>query len=605
LKRFVAALPLAGLLGNATLAHAAEFLRGEPSAFLQASADSPVDWMPWGEAAIARAKREQKPVFLFVGSFTSELARAMCRQTFSSPKTAEWMNKNFVCVIVDRVERPDVAALYHAYVENAKQLDGWPLNVWLTPEFMPFEGATYLSPSEDWGAPGFLKLASQVGAAWSADPSACRRRALDAAAQLAPATRAEPHSWSPEKTALRLSAAAGAWRAVFDGNHGGFGDLPRAPEPELLRFLLRQSPADRQAAISTLRALSSSAVRDPLDGGFFRYAADAAWRVPYPQKTLADQARIALAYIDAANGPDAKAFELSARGALDFALGRLARPDGTFAAAQDATSDEFSRYYSWTEAEIDGALGADSAAFKRGHGVVPDGNVPPEDDPTGLYSHRNLLRSDPEAAAAMGPAARLLAVRDRRPAPPVDERATAGAHGLLLSALSRAGMQYAEPRYAEAARRVFDAAKRAFLSSEDGTLRRLDGSALPAAPDDYAALALGCRDFARATGDKEATGLATRLLEQLDRLYYDPVSSRYFAAPPTPGPGLFERPFEAGDQPDAVSVALPIGAGHAKAIAAALSDSLGETSAPGPGDELLGLTLFSADFKSGDSSSSK
>lgn len=594
-KRRIATLLLLGLAAGASRAPAADLLRGEPSAFLQANAGSRVDWMPWGDAAIARAKREQKPVFLFVGSFTSELAGAMSRQTFSNPKTAEWLNSKFVCVIVDRDERPDVAALFHAYVEQVKQLGGWPLNVWLTPEFVPFEGATYLSPSEDWGAPGFLKLAARAEAAWAADPAACRRRASEAAAQLAPATRAEPHAWSLDKAGARLSAAAGLWMAGFDAERGGFGDVPRYPEPELLRFLLRQSPADRDAALKTLRALSSSALRDPLDGGFFRYAADAGWRIPYPQKTLSDQARIALAYMDAAKVSNEAAFELSARGALDFALGRLMRPDGTFAAAQDATSDEFARYFSWSEAEIDGALGAEAGDFKRAHGVEPGGNIAPADDPSGLYTQRNLLRSDAGTAAGRGSAARLLAARDLRPAPPVDPRATACAHGLMLSALSRAGAQFGEPRYVAAARQALEAVRKDFLLSADGSLRHLCGSAAPAAPGDYAGLALGCRDFARASGDKGADELADRLLAQLDRLYYDPVSSRYFAAPPTPAPGFFSRPFEAGDQPDAESLGLAAGAQHGMAIAAALSDSLADTNAPAPGDELLGLAIFSGD----------
>ena len=162
LKQIIRLLVVPGLLASAVVAHAADRLKSETSAFLKGFADSPVDWMPWGDAAFARAASEQRPVFLFIGSFTSELSGSMRRQTFANTKNADWLNKQFVCVIVDRDERPDVAALYAAYVSNLKQLSGWPLNVWLTPEFQPFEGATYLSPSEDWGAPGFLKLANQA-----------------------------------------------------------------------------------------------------------------------------------------------------------------------------------------------------------------------------------------------------------------------------------------------------------------------------------------------------------------------------------------------------------------------------------------------------------
>src|SRR5580692_6515552 len=226
-------LLLSGLMACADGARAADRLRSQASAFLKGFLDSPVDWMPWGDAAFARAKSEQRPVFLFIGSFTSELAGAMRRQTFANAKTADWLNKEFVCVIVDRDERPDVAALYAAYVVSLKQMSGWPLNVWLTPEFQPYEGATYLSPSEDWGAPGFLKLANQAQTAWATNPAGCRKRASESVAQLAPpANSSTPALWSLDKTRARLAASAAAWLATFDAQQGGFGDAPRSPEPE-------------------------------------------------------------------------------------------------------------------------------------------------------------------------------------------------------------------------------------------------------------------------------------------------------------------------------------------------------------------------------------
>ncbi len=595
-NKFLRLLLLPGLLASAVCAHAADRLRGETSAFLKGYADSPVDWMPWGDAAFARAASEQRPVFLFIGSFTSELSAAMRRQTFANAKNAAWLNKQFVCVIVDREERPDVAALYAAYVSNLKQLSGWPLNVWLTPEFQPFEGATYLSPSEDWGAPGFLKLANQAQTAWATSPASCRKRASESVIQLTPPPQPPaPAVWSLEKTHTRLSAAADAWLGAFDSQQGGFGDVPRGPEPELVRFMLLQSPADRDAALKTLRALATSAVRDPLDGGFFRHAADAAWRIPYQQKTLSDQARVALAFLDGAKGADAKSFGQCAAGALDFARSRLANPDGTFASAQDATGDEFAGYYSWTSAQIDDVLGLDAAAFDAAHGVLADGNVPAGDDPSAQYAHKNLLRSAAERSEGDAKdAAILLAARDLRPAPPRDERATAGAHGLMLSALSRAGAQLGSTVYMSAARDTLAAVRKAFLVSPDGTLRRFAGSELPADAGDYAALALGCRDYAHAANDKAASTLADKLLNQLDARFYDKASGAYFGAPLPPGQGFFIRPLPADDPPSAESLAMPAGAPHVKALAAALSESLEESSAQAPGDQLLALALCSA-----------
>jgi uncharacterized protein len=594
LARPLTALLLSGMAASAFAGGLSDQLRSEPSAFLRANAGSPVDWMPWGEAAFARAKREQKPVFLFIGYFTSELARSMRRQTFSNPETAQWLNHEFVCVIADRDEHPDLASLYQAYVEDVKQLGGWPLNVWLTPELLPFDGATYLSPSEDWGRPGFLKQAKLAQDAWAASPAVCRKRAAEAVSQLTPGARsAPPSAWTTERSRARLSVAAKAWLDSLDPERGGFGDLPKDPEPELVRFLLRQSAADRDAALKTLRALSKSAVRDPLDGGFFRYATDAGWSLPCPQKTLPDQARLALAFLDAAQGPDARNFERCARGALDFALSRLALPDGTFAAAIDATADEFAGYYAWTAAEIDSALGADSAAFKRAHGVEPGGNVPSADDPSGQFASKNLLRSSADTDDRPA-TARLLAIRDRRPAPPRDDRATASAHGLMLAALARAGAQLGDTRYMEAAGRTLGAIRKAFILSADGGLRRLPGSVLPGSAVDYAAAAFGCREFARAANDKGAGALAGVLLAQLDKGFYDPGSRRYFAAPPGPKAGIFVRPFASGDPPGAEALALIAGEPRERAgeIAAGLLDSLDDANVQAPGDQVLSLALF-------------
>jgi uncharacterized protein YyaL (SSP411 family) len=496
-------------------------------------------------------------------------------------------------VAVDRDERPDVAALFGAYVSNLKQMTGWPLNLWLTPEFQPYEGATYLSPSEDWGAPGFLKLANQALSAWNTNPASCRKRAADAIAQLAPTPAPAAASWTPDKLRARLAADAAAWRATFDPAQGGFGDLPKAPEPELIRFMLLQSPEDKDSAVKTLRIIAASAVRDPLDGGFFRHASDAAWHIPYQQKTVADQARIALAYLAGAEGADAPSFAQCARGALDYALARLVHADGTLAAAEDATGDEFARYYAWTEAEVDAVLGPDSAAFKAAHGVVPGGNVPSADDPSAIFAQRNLPRSsaatDPAQAAA---AAKLLAARDRRGSPPRDERATAGDYGLLINALSRAGMQLGDRRYLDAARGLVEAVRKHLLVSPDGTLRRFAGSATPAYADDYAALALGCRGLSRAAGDNAAWELSSRFLAQLDGRFYDASGGGYFGAASPAGPGFFMRPAAAGDPPSAESLGLLARSPNSKALAGALLQSMEDSSPQAPGDQLLALAIY-------------
>jgi uncharacterized protein YyaL (SSP411 family) len=518
----------------------------------------------------------------------------MCSQTFANAVVSKWLNEQFVCVMVDRQERPDLANLYEAYLVRVKQLNGWPLNIWLTPDLLPFEGAAYLGPSEDWGRPGFLNEANAAKTAWATNRAGCLSRAAEAVSHLGPDPSPAPGTWGPERSKARLSAAATAWMSTYDQSYGGFSTPPKNPEPELLRFLLLQTAADRAAALKTLRALSTSALRDPLDGGFFRYAVDSKWNLPYPQKTLADQARMALAFLDAARGADKAAFEQCARGALDFALSRLAKPDGTFASAVDATADSFAGYYAWTEGEIDNALGTRSAAFKKAHGVQPVGNIPQDDDPSGVYANKNILRSSNDTDAGLvSDAARLLLLRDQRPSPSVDDRATAGDHGLILSALALAGKQLGEPRYLAAATRTLNAVKASFLVLPSGDLRRLSGAPCPAAPVDYAALALGCRDYANTLGDTSADELAGKLLARLDLQFYDHASRHFFSAPPQAGPGIFVRTLVDGDVPAPESLALLSGeaAEMGRALSGAQLDSLDEENPQAPGDQLLALAL--------------
>jgi hypothetical protein len=470
------------------------------------------------------------------------------------------------------------------------------VHLWLTPELQPYEGAGYLPPSEEWGRSGFPMVARQAAEAWAADPRSCRGHAAEAVALMTWHGAEALSDVAPAALAEKLAQAAATWRDTFDAAHGGFGAGPKAAEPELLRFLLRGSNADREAALASLRALVTGALRDPLDGGFFSRATDAAWRIPYMQKTLGDQARLALACLDAAQADSDPAWARAARGALDYAVSRLGLPDGGFAAAEDATPAEYAGYFVWTEAEIDKVLGADAAAFKSAFGVTSAGNVSADEDLQGLYRGKNILYratapGDAGAEAKIASAAsRLRAARDQRPAPPRDDRATAGAHGLLLAALARAGAQLNDPGYVAAAARTFAVVQTQFLVSKDGDVRRLRGSATPAAPADYAALALGCREFSKAAKNAEANALADRLLARAGHTFFDPAEGRYFASPAVLPVGVFVRALAPADPLAPEPLALMAGAPpeQAAAMRKALSAQLSE---PGTaaGDGLLAL----------------
>lgn len=596
MKRLIPPLLLLFVL-MARAAHAASpELAASASAFIRSQAHSLVDWQIWNVKTLEHAKTEGKPVYVFIGSFLSELSRATCQQSFANADTAAYLNQHFTCVIVDREEQPDVAAYASLYLQTMKQKDGWPIHLWLTPELQPYDGTGYLPPSEEWGGSSFIMFARQAGNQWTVNPKACRAHAHDAIVAIRPPTPEALSGVSPAALTAKLTQAAAAWRATYDSVHGGFGTAAKAPEPELLRFLLNQSPADREEAVATLRALLNGAVHDPIDGGFFRHSMDATWRVPYMQKTLGDQARLACAFLAAAKVTGDAAFADGARSALDYALQKLRNPDGSFAAAEDATASEFLGHYVWTEAEIDALLGPDAAAFKTAYGVAAAGNVSAEEDPSAQFHGKNFLfRVTPPGNAASearlaSDLKRLRVARDKRPSPALDDRATAGDHGLMLAALACAGSRLHDPQYLAAAARTFEIISKQFVVSSDGKVRRLLGSEAPGAPFDYAALALGCRKFAAVAHRPDAEILANHLLAYAGRVYFDAAQGIYWASPAALPIGIFARVPVDDDPPSAAPLAMMavVPPEQASAITKALAAQLMDGDTP-PGDVLLAL----------------
>jgi hypothetical protein len=330
-------------------------LASSPSEFVRAQAASGVKWQVWDATTLAQAKQQNKSVYVFIGSPLSELTRATINQTFTSEKTVAWINENFFSIFVDADAQPDVAALGQHFISSVKQLRGQPVHLWLTPDTLqPYDGANYLPPSEEWGKPGFLKAARAALDTWTVDPARARALATEALDMM----RLPPVDTSaPLDIEAKLAAAAKAWVAAADPVNGGFGTAPKLPEPEVIRFLLaRDNWLEREAGYKAALAMVSGALRDPVDGGFYRRCIDEEWKEPYLQKTLVDQARIALALFDARDA-GARALASSsvtpasmkigfdkigaaARGALDFVLKELRNPDGTFAAALDGTLEE-------------------------------------------------------------------------------------------------------------------------------------------------------------------------------------------------------------------------------------------------------------------------
>lgn len=611
-------LPLLAALFIASIpVHAASSLAGESSAFLRSHAESPVKWMTWGDAAFARAKEEQKPVFLAIGSFTSEFSRAMARQTFSNAETAAFLNENFVCVLVDAKEQPQLAALYQSYIQGVKQLRGLPLNLWLTPELKPFDGANYLPPTEEWGKEGFNTVSKRAAAGWQADPAAQRAKAEEAVARL---TETQPTELSEavDDAAIQalLTAAKEAWTARFDAANGGFGDAPKYPEPELLRWLLLD-PTTREMALTTLRAFVNGGLRDPLDGGFFRYTIDPEMRQPYFQKTLADQARFALALLDAAKVSGDAALGEAARGALRYALTQLRMTDGDFFAAEDATLETLTPSYFWKASEISDALGAAAAKeFSSAYGVTAEGNIP-ADTFAGVPGGSNLLRqtsppADPAVEKSLADSrAKLLAIRLQRAAPLKESNATSGAHGLLLQALARAGVQLKDTQLLEAAKKQV-AFIRDQLVLPDGSLLRVAERTVAAVPEDYAFVISGLEAYRTTSKDSAVDALIKSLVSGFHTEFWNEKAGCYYSIGSTAGPAYWARviapaPLPA-DLPSAEAALLislesrePTATGLQGDVVPALRRTVAarvrDAEEIGRGDMLLALALTAADNK--------
>lgn len=338
LSRPLIALALAGsLIGPVARAASSAGLEASTSAFLRSQAGSAVQWHAWNDATLAEARKANRSVYVFIGSPLSELTRATITQTFASAKTVTWLNESFFCIFVDADQDPELAAYAQHYIRSVKQLQGVPVHLWLTPDLQPYDGANYLPPSEEWGKPGFLKAARSALETWTGSPDRARSLAKEAISLM----RVPPLGTQTTPAAdAKLEASAKAWIAAIDPVNGGFGTAPKQPEPELIRFLLTRDSAARDAALNAAHALVKGATRDATDGGFFRRCIDEAWKEPYFQKTLADQARIALALFEAAEASKDDSLRQAGMGALSFALTELRNADGSFASALDGTLDE-------------------------------------------------------------------------------------------------------------------------------------------------------------------------------------------------------------------------------------------------------------------------
>jgi uncharacterized protein YyaL (SSP411 family) len=536
-------------------------LAGEKLPYLQQHAANPVDWYPWGEEAFAKARRENKPIFLSIGYSTCHWCHVMERESFTNPDTAAQLNAHFVCIKVDREERPDLDRVYMAFVLAATGRGGWPMSVWLTPDLKPFLGGTYFPPENREGRPGFRTLIHDIAEQWAKDPATLVQQANQMLKELTAAAALQSDVALPIAK-LRSSGLASLERS-YDKRFGGFGGAPKFPNPVNLEFLVdvatttqdkRQRDSALQMVVKTLREMSAGGIHDQLAGGFHRYATDDKWRVPHFEKMLYDQAQIVNVCLSAWQLSGDRELRDAAEDTLRYVRDRLTGPDGGFYSAEDADSasaDGASErregaYYVWTADQIAAVLSPKDAEIV-GHvfGVTGRGNAAA--DPTGELAGTNVLyraRSSKEAAAKFGVAPesidstlhtameKLLHARELRPRPPRDDKVITAWNGLMISAFARAAQIFGEPAYAAQAEKaaqflrdhLYDAKTHRLSRSYRDGVRDQAGFA-----EDSACLIQGLLDVYETTFDVRWLSWAIELQETQIDLFEDKTAGGFFA----------------------------------------------------------------------------
>ncbi|MBI3923196.1 MAG: thioredoxin domain-containing protein [Armatimonadetes bacterium] len=551
-------------------------LSHEKSPYLLQHAENPVDWYPWGEAAFEKARREDKPIFLSIGYSTCHWCHVMERESFENPEVARLLNEVFVCVKVDREERPDLDNIYMAVCQKLTGSGGWPLTILMTPEKKPFFAATYLPKTARFGQPGMVELIPRVKQAWAKQ----RKDILDSAGQISHTLAAEKEDSSGKRLEEPvLKSAFEELAGNYDSREGGFGSAPKFPTPHNLLFLLRYwkrsgNPKALEMVLGTLSAMRRGGIYDHVGFGFHRYSTDTHWLVPHFEKMLYDQALLSLAYTEAYQATRQPDYAHTAREILTYALRDMTSKEGGFYSAEDADSEgEEGKFYLWAEQQIREVLGEKEAGFAlKVFSVQRKGNF--TDEVHGKSKGANLLhfsRPIRQIAGDLGISEeklqreiekvrlKLFAAREKRIHPGKDDKVLTDWNGLMIAALARAGRVFDEPRYAEAAKRAADFLLRNLRDPSGRLLHRYrDGeAALPAHVDDYAFLTWGLLELYQTTFETRYLQAALDLNDMLMEHYWDKERGGFFLTAEDSEKLLF-RPKESydGATPSGNSVAM-------------------------------------------------
>ena len=497
----------------------------EKSPYLLQHAHNPVDWCPWGEEAFQKAREADKPIFLSIGYATCHWCHVMEHESFENEEVAALLNEAFVCVKVDREERPDIDEIYMTVCQMLTQSGGWPLTIVMTPDKQPFFAATYIPRESRFGRAGLAELVPRISNAWKKQ----RADILQSAGQITAAlSQSSEAGGAPDKNLL--SRAFQESEQTFDAQYGGFGSAPKFPSPHRLIFLIRQDPdASRPMVEKTLTAMRRGGIWDQVGFGIHRYSTDREWLVPHFEKMLYDQALIALACIEAYEAYGDELYRRMAEDIFTYVLRDMTAPNGGFYSAEDADSEGVEgKFYVWSLDDLHAVLNPEELAIAvQTFNVQPDGNF--RDEATRQMTGENILHGSGAEDIPFAIREKLFAAREKRIHPLKDTKVLTDWNGLMIAALAKVARAFNESQYAAAAQCAAD-----FVWNDlqkDGRLMhrwREGHTAVQGQLADYAFMIFGLLELYETTFDFQALGKALALNETVLAHFQDKPGGGFY-----------------------------------------------------------------------------